>query len=221
MFCSKCGHQLDAAVAFCTACGAPTAGGPAPGPTGPPYVPPPPQAQSYDPAPPYGPAQPYTLAQPYGPALPCASWGDRALGYIIDSLFVLGVMILLYALLGGFFLATVGFSRADSFGGGMCCLGLVLFPLSTLLVGLYNRVYLVSQRGYSIGQGVMKLKVIDAQGRLLSQGTALIRLVVQAALGFVPLLPVLDLLWPLWDPYRQTLHDKAVGCYVIYNPDVR
>jgi uncharacterized RDD family membrane protein YckC len=86
---------------------------------------------------------------------------------------------------------------------------------------LYNRVYLVSQRGYSIGQGVMKLKVIDAQGRLLSQGTALIRLVVQAALGFVPLLPVLDLLWPLWDPYRQTLHDKAVGCYVIYNPDVR
>ena len=213
MFCSKCGHQLDAAVAFCTACGAPTAGGPAPGPTVPPYVPPPP--------PPYAPAQPYTLAQPYGPALPCATWTDRAVGYIIDSLFVLGVMILLGAVLGSFLLATVGFSRADSFGGGLCCLSLILFPLSTLLVGLYNRVYLVSLRGYSIGQGVMKLKVIDAHGRLLSQGTAVIRLLVQAGLGLVPLLPVLDLLWPLWDPYRQTLHDKAVGCYVIYNPDVR
>lgn len=209
MFCSKCGQQLDAAVAFCTACGAPTAGGPAPAPPVPPYVPPPPEAQPYAPAP------------PYAPALPYASWGDRALGYIIDSLFVFGVMILLYAVLGSFFLATVGFSRADSFGGGMCCLSLILFPLSTLLVGLYNRVYLVSLRGYSIGQGVMKLKVIDAQGRLLSQGTALIRLLVHAGLGLVPLLPLLDLLWPLWDPYRQTLHDKAVGCYVIYNPDVR
>ena len=228
MFCSKCGHQLDAAVAFCTACGAPTAGGSATGPAVPPYVPPPPPAQSYDPVPPYpppppyAPAQPYTPAPPYAPALPYASWGDRALGYIIDSLFVLGVMILLYAVLGSFFLATVGFSRSNSFGGGMCCLGLILFPVSTLLVGLYNRVYLVSQRGYSIGQGVMKLKVIDAHGRLLSQGTALIRLVVHAAFGLVPLLPLLDLLWPLWDdPYRQTLHDKAVNCYVIYNRDVR
>ena len=150
--------------------------------------------------------------------MPYASWGDRAVGYIIDSLFVLGVMILLYAVLGSFFLATAGFGRSDSFGGGMCCLSLILFPLSTLLVGLYNRVYLVSLRGFSIGQGVMKLKVIDAQGHLLSQGTALIRLVVQAALGFVPLLPLLDLLWPLWDPYRQTLHDKAVGSYVVTNP---
>jgi len=221
MFCSKCGHQLDAAVAFCTSCGAPTAGGSAPGPAVPPYVPPPPQATPYAPEPRYPPSAPYAPAPTYAPALPYASWGDRALGYIIDSLFVLGVMILLYAVLGSFFLATVGFSRSDSFGGGMCCLSLILFPLSTLLVGLYNRVYLVSQRGYSIGQGVMKLKVIDAHGRLLSQGTAVIRLLVQAGLGLVPLLPVLDLLWPLWDPYRQTLHDKAVGCYVIYNPDVR
>ena len=68
----------------------------------------------------------------------------------------------------------------------------------------------------------MKLKVIDAHGGLLSQGTALIRLVVHAAFGLVPLLALLDLLWPLWDdPYRQTLHDKAVSCYVIYNRDVR
>ena len=153
--------------------------------------------------------------------MPYASWGDRALGYIIDSLFVFGVMIILYVVLGSFFFATVGISRSEPAAGALCCLSLILFPLSTLLVGLYNRVYLVSLRGYSIGQGVMKLKVVDAQGALLSQGTALIRLIVQAALGFVPLLPILDLLWPLWDPYRQTLHDKAVGCYVIYNPDVR
>ena len=170
----------------------------------PPYVPPPHQAP------------------PYAPALPYASWGDRAIGYIIDSLFVFAVMILLGAVFGSlFFASVVSFGHGHPFSGAMCCFLLFLFPLSTLLVGLYNRVYLVSLRGYSIGQGVMKLKVVDAQGNLLSQGTALIRLIVQAALGFVPLLPLLDLLWPLWDPYRQTLHDKAVGCFVIYNPDVR
>lgn len=204
MFCSRCGRQLDAATVFCSGCGAPV-GGAAPAPTVPPYASPPP-------------VQP----PPYASAFPYASWGDRAIGYIIDSLFVFAVMILLGAVCGSFFFASaVGFGHGDPFSRAMCCFLIFLFPLSTLLVGLYNRVYLVSLRGYSIGQGVMKLKVVDAQGALLSQGTAFIRLIVHAALGIVPLLPLLDLLWPLWDPYRQTLHDKAVGCFVIYNSDVR
>jgi uncharacterized RDD family membrane protein YckC len=95
---------------------------------------------------------------------------------------------------------------------------IILFPVATLLVGLYNRVYLISQRGYSIGQGIVKVKVVDASGRLLSMGTAFVRLLAQAGMGFVPFLPLLDLLWPLWDERRQTLHDKAVGCYVINQP---
>jgi len=98
---------------------------------------------------------------------------------------------------------------------------IIIFPFATLLVGLYNRVYLVSLRGYSIGQGVMKLKTIDANGQLLTQGNALIRLLAQAALGFIPFVGMLDLLWPLWDEQRQTLHDKAVGSFVIHNPDAR
>ncbi len=206
MFCSRCGRQLDAGTTFCSGCGAPIGG---------PEVPP--VQPSYSAPPPYVPQPP-----PYAPALPYASWGDRAIGYIIDSLFVFAVMILLGAVLGSFFFASaLSFGHGHPFSGAMCCFLIFLFPLSTLLVGLYNRVYLVSLRGYSIGQGLMKLKVVDAQGALLSQGTAFIRLIVHAALGFVPLLPFLDLLWPLWDPYRQTLHDKAVGCFVIYNPDVR
>ena len=126
-------------------------------------------------------------------------------------------MLVLYLVLGTMLAAIAGLGGHGA-AGGMCCLMIILFPVATLLVGLYNRVYLVSQRGFSIGQGVVKVKVVDAYGRLLSQGTALLRLVVQAALGFVPFLPVLDLLWPLWDDRRQTLHDKAVNCYVINNP---
>jgi uncharacterized RDD family membrane protein YckC len=163
------------------------------------------------------PAQPFSAAPPpvaYGPAMDYASWGNRALGYIIDSLLVGAVMGVLWLLLAG---ALIGLAGTHA-GGGVCCLFIILFPLSTLLVGLYNRVYLVSQRGYSIGQGVVKVKVVDANGRFLTQGTAFLRLLVQAGMGFVPFLPLLDLLWPLWDERRQTLHDKAVNCYVINNP---
>jgi uncharacterized RDD family membrane protein YckC len=145
-----------------------------------------------------------------------APWATRVLGYMIDSVLVGAVMLLLYLVLGGMMttFATVGANHA---AGGLCCLMIVLFPCSTLLVGLINRVYLVANRGYSIGQGVVRVKVVDANGNLLTIGTAFIRLLAQAAMGFVPILPLLDLLWPLWDDRRQTLHDKAVGSFVIHN----
>lgn len=199
MFCSTCGGAVNEGVAFCPNCGSrmPTGATPA-------------QPFSGIPSPPAA----------YAPAMDYASWGNRALGYIIDSLLVGVVMGVLWAVLAGALIGLAGLagSRGGFAPGGMCCAFIILFPVSTLLVGLYNRVYLVSQRGYSIGQGVVKVKVVDPNGRLLTQGTAFVRLLAQAGMGLVPLLPLLDLLWPLWDARRQTLHDKAVNCYVIANP---
>lgn len=212
MFCAKCGSSVADGAAFCANCGAPT-GGPGPAAAGP--VAPPP-------GPPYQSASPSVAAPPPVPLGGYATWADRAVGYIIDSLIVGAAMLLLFLVLGGFFSAIVGMTGENSgAAGGVCCLMIVLFPVASLLVGIYNRVYLVSQRGYSIGQGVMKLKVIDANGQLLTQGNAAIRLLAQVALGFVPFVGMLDLLWPLWDDRCQTLHDKAVGCFVIHNPDAR
>ena len=146
-----------------------------------------------------------------------ATWGNRVVGFLIDSILVGVGMAILY-----FFAAAMLASMAGLVGHGagsvMCCTFLLLFPVATLLVGLYNGVYLIALRGYSIGQGVVHVKVVDASGNLLTQGTAFLRLVVRAVLGFVPFLPVLDLLWPLWDERGQTLHDKAVNCYVVNNP---
>jgi uncharacterized RDD family membrane protein YckC len=123
-------------------------------------------------------------------------------------------MGVLYLVLGGLFAMMAGLG--SNIAGGMCCMMILLFPVSSLLVGLFNGVYLVAQRGASIGQGVMNLKVVDINGNLLSTGTAFIRLIARVALGFVPMVgPLLDLLWPLWDEKRQTLHDKAVGSYVL------
>ena len=179
---------------------------------------PPPAATPYAP-PPGGPF-------PSGPAVvfDYALWPTRVVGALIDYAFVLVAMGILY------FLGFVVFGSLAGLGGGLnsdavagigstaCCCMLLLMPVSTLLVGIYNKVHLVSTRGFSIGQGVMKIKVVDGLGNRLEMGKAFLRLLVQAGLSFIPIGSLLDHLWPLWDERRQTLHDKAVNCYVINNP---
>jgi len=217
-FCTNCGAQNQDGTLFCTACGARLGNAapvppppPQPPPVGPVYGTPPPPAQPVWTGPP--PATPYTPG--FQPGVTYAQWADRVVGYLIDSLIVAVVMGVLYALLGGILAIVTSGLGSENLAGGMCCVMLALFPLSTLIVGIYNRVYLVSNRGASIGQGIMKLKVVDANGNLLTFGTAMIRLLAQVCLSIIPLGSLLDLLWPLWDDKRQTLHDKAVGSFVL------
>lgn len=151
-----------------------------------------------------------------------ALWADRVLAALIDGALAAGVMLGLYVVLlvlTGIMSAGAGVVSQDA--GGLlgcsgCCAWIILPPVSYFAMGLLNKVYWVSSRGHSIGQGVMKLKVVNEQGSLLSTGTALIRLLATVGLAFIPFVGgFLDLLWPLWDEKRQTLHDKAVGSFVI------
>jgi uncharacterized RDD family membrane protein YckC len=215
MFCASCGSNLNPGATFCPNCGTPQPAQP---------VQPAQPAAGY-PAPSQAggaPFSPSAAVQPSGyPAVFAAgyaTWSTRALGAIVDALLVGAGMAVLYLIFGVMVASMAGGVLGHNAGGSMCCMFLVLFPVATLLVGLYNGVYLIATRGYSIGQGVVKVKVVDVNGNLLTTGTALIRLLARAAMGFVPLLPMLDLLWPLWDSRFQTLHDKAVNCYVVNNP---
>jgi len=85
MFCSTCGAAVNPGVAFCPACGSRMPAGAAP-------------------------AQPFSTAPPppgaYAPAMDYASWGNRAVGYIIDSVLVGVVMVALYAILAGAFIGS-------------------------------------------------------------------------------------------------------------------
>jgi uncharacterized RDD family membrane protein YckC len=158
-----------------------------------------------------------------------ALWGARALGFIIDSCLVTALMVVLgigFTLVSGLIAGATTVAAAtpqeagaavDMFMSQWCAMFAIL-PVAMLSIGGYNRVYLVSKRGYSIGQGIMKLKVVDGSGGLLSLGSAALRFLAQFALSFVPLAGILDVLWPLWDPRRQTLHDKAIGAFVISDP---
>jgi uncharacterized RDD family membrane protein YckC len=204
-FCTNCGAQNQDNAQYCTGCGSPVRA----------QLATPPGQLSPVPGVPAPPTVSYAVAgPPLPPGATYAQWADRVVGYLIDMLLVGAGMGILYTVLLGVFAAFAGLG--SNLAGGMCCMLILLFPVSTLLVGLFNSVYLVAQRGASIGQGVMNLKVVDINGNLLTTGTAFIRLIARVALGFLPMVgPLLDLLWPLWDDKRQTLHDKAVGSYVL------
>lgn len=155
-----------------------------------------------------------------------ALWADRVLAALLDGLIALAACILMYILLTLMMFIIGGFGAAVSRGNepnplfagltcGGCLLWLLLPPLSWLAVGIYNKVIRIGKRGASIGQEKLKLRVIATDGSQVPTSRLVVRLLVQSGFVLVPLLPLLDLLWPLWDAHRQTLHDKAVGTYVI------
>ena len=241
-FCTSCGAENADGTQFCVRCGTslpPTAPGswgasgdpgnrasgglndPAMGYTPPAYTP-------------QGTPSGALFSQPAGGVpmgqMNYAVWADRVVAALIDGGIVLGGMIVLYiviaiigAIFGGLGAAISGVTGdqggAALAGGllswGFCCIAFVLMPIVSLGIGLYNKVHLVSKRGYSIGQGVMQLKVVTAQGDLVPVGTLVLRLLVQIGFSIIPFLPLLSILWPLWDPQRQALHDKAVGTFVV------
>lgn len=245
--CTSCGTENAEGMKFCVKCGAALAPAPDPGswkapsgnlyettvsqgsPLNQPY-----SNQPGDYAPPPAPYPGYggggsAMATAGGVGgYPYAEWVDRALAALIDGGITLGAVIVLYIIFGiiGGGLAAIGSGLGNDAGGalgalgsGFCCFGMLLTFVAAFGIGIYNKVFLVSKRGFSIGQGVMKLKVTDAMGNIPSTGALVLRLLVQLGLAYIPIigffLAIANLLWPLWDEKKQTLHDKAVGTYVV------
>jgi uncharacterized RDD family membrane protein YckC len=100
---------------------------------------------------------------------------------------------------------------------------------ATLIVGAVTGPYYVLMEGRRAGQTLGKMatnvRVVDqAMGGPISWVQAVVRWYVRLlfwvpvplltfGLGFV--LPLLDVLWPLWDERKQALHDKLAGTMVI------
>ncbi|HKP72092.1 MAG TPA: RDD family protein [Pyrinomonadaceae bacterium] len=241
--CPSCGTNNVEGTKFCVNCGAtlaPTPGswragtdelsGGQPTATNPP-TPTAPTPSSYASAPSTPPSyyapQPGSLySQPAG-GLPTAfgqmryaEWIDRVLAALIDGGLNIALMIVLFVVFGLLTAAGASVGGDDNpLPGGILCLGMLITFISVFGLGIFNKVYLVSKRGASIGQGAMKLKVVDATGNVPPLGTLLLRLLVQVGFSFIPFVSIflvlLDVLWPLWDDHKQTLHDKVANTFVI------
>ncbi len=125
-------------------------------------------------------------------AMAYAGFGKRLLAVILD-----GIILSIPAVGLGFALS---FGRSGGSGSNL----LLAIVYEALLIALWN--------GQTIGKLAMGIRVVTANGAPVPVGMAFARagmkIVSGAALG-------LGYLWMLWDPDKQTWHDKVAKTYVV------
>jgi uncharacterized RDD family membrane protein YckC len=190
---------------------------------------PPPFPGSAPPPPVTPPAYPTQASVGYAPTgspgtadgVPYASWGIRVGGYLIDAvifLVVLAIFILLFRrthALDVHFMARRGARRRSFSSLPFLFTGVCYIAYGTLLCG--------SDRGQTLGMMAVGVRAVrDETLGVLGYGRALARAVFEGVLRLINLLFfllgliwILDMLFPLWDKKRQTLHDKVAGSVVI------
>ncbi|MGH7746440.1 MAG: RDD family protein, partial [Candidatus Dormibacteria bacterium] len=148
---------------------------------------PPPQGRYGYPQPPY--------QQGVGRAGQLAPWIYRVGASLIDGL-ILGVI--------GGILAAASLTQV----------GVYLFEA---LLSMAYTVILLGMRGQTVGMMAVGTRCVDATtGSLIGFPRAAARWLIAEVLGVTIIGGILDILWPLWDPRKQTLHDKVVNSLVIF-----
>ena len=159
---------------------------------------------------------------PYGSpqTAPYATWAVRLGGYVIDAVIFLVVLVVLAVIfrhshaLDVHLMARKG-TRRRSFSA-------VPFLITGALWVAYGTVLCGGPRGQTVGMMAAGVRAIDEDRGVLGYGRAFGRALVEGVFRLLNLLYfllgliwVLDMLFPLWDKQRQTLHDKVVGSVVI------
>jgi len=194
--------------------------------------PPPPRHGGYAPPPPAGGgyhALPQTATgyPPHavaGPALPKEAytpWGTRVLARLIDFIPVgilegIGWCLLLGTRETACVTDTSEYSLGEFCATGASTLGqisIILTGILALTYWIWNLGYRQGTTGSSIGQSIMKFKVVNEKtGRPVGFGMSLLREVLYgvAAVLCLGVLWLVAVLFPLWDIKRQTLVDKML-----------
>ena len=153
-------------------------------------------SQPYESAP-QAPPGPPPGPPPGGPSGPRASFGQRLGALLLDGL-IIG--------LGGFLVVVLLAAINDALG----ILGYVLW-----IVGFfaYYTYFEGGPTGQTWGKKALNIRVIDSQtGGQVGYGKAFLRYLVRSLLSGILLL---GYLWMLWDPEKQTWHDKIAGTFVV------
>jgi hypothetical protein len=150
---------------------------------------------------------------------PLVSYGRRLGGWLIDWLLVGVVSSIIIAATGAYShtSTTTTFNDGSSshvtnfhFGGpGILIQVGIALAYGTLLCG--------SKRGQTVGMMAVSVRAVDiGSGQSIGYGRALWRAFFEYLMAAVFLIPwVIDMLFPLWDPMRQCLHDKVSRTIVI------
>lgn len=177
----------------------------------------------------------YRMVPATADGVPLASWLARAGAYIVDWFLLMAVtqIIAMVTPLGAGITrsmnAYIAYLQEVATTGGQLdfahAVGLLNSPEMTALNVISSVAFIVYSalmlraRGATLGKLLFRLRVVAVgEGRSapgLATGKAWLRPLVTELIGLLPLLPILDYLFPLWDRRKQTLHDKIVSTQVI------
>jgi uncharacterized RDD family membrane protein YckC len=183
---------------------------------------------AYTPPPPPPPGFSVPLSYPMGappypnpaasPGFPLASYGQRLGGWLIDWLILLALSVPISALTHSFHYAhNVGSLDGSSYNNTSLHWGMPGVLLSPLIIILYGTLMCGSKRGQTVGMMATGTRAIKTStGMPIGYATALGRALFEELLAALFVLPwILDMLFPLWDAKKQTLHDKVSGTIVV------
>jgi uncharacterized RDD family membrane protein YckC len=129
-----------------------------------------------------------------------SGWWRRVWAQIIDALIVVVIAVVLIA---------VGFSAGTA-------VGVVLIIVFIFSYFAYFVIGHGSRSGQTLGKKVLGIAVKgDIAYARISYARAFGRLLALIVLGWIPLVNLLNLLWPLWDGENQALHDKLADTVVV------
>ena len=187
---------------------------------GEPPPPPPPPGFPTSPLPPppsYGWSGATPPPSPTGPPQ-LADYGARLGGWLIDWVLLAVISIPILLITGSFHHSHVVFSSdggySDQYGFN---LGPLAISLQAALVIVYGAILCGAPRGQTLGMMVVKTKVIDeTTGGPIGYPRAFGRAAFEYLMAVLLFIPwVIDMLFPLWDPKNQTLHDKVTRAVVV------
>jgi uncharacterized RDD family membrane protein YckC len=152
---------------------------------------------------------------------PYATWAVRLGGYLIDAVIFLVVLVILAVVLRHshaldvHLMARKGTRQRNFSALPFVIAGALWIAYGTALIG--------GPRGQTVGMMAAGVRAVgDGDRAALGYGRAFVRALVEGILRLLNLLFfvlgllwVLDMLFPLWDRKRQTLHDKVVGSVVV------
>lgn len=153
-------------------------------------------------------AAPVTTASPT--SVNYANFGRRLLAVLIDAI-LLGIIGVIVSLP----FTVIGAILNNSTSGGMVAVGLSsIGSLINLIIGFIYYVYFIGKNGQTLGKKAMGIKVVrlDGVGQIGYVNAFLRESVGKFISGIVI---GLGYLWMLWDPQKQTWHDKIVRTIVV------
>lgn len=150
-----------------------------------------------------------------------ASWGQRAMGYLWDIVYIWPALVLI---IGGYVLLMIGLVAGGDDPGALTAIfsiAGILAIIAGALWGLWRQIQNLvldqGRTGYTYGKRKVGIRLIkeDNPQEPVGPAMALVRYLLH---GVINQLCYIDFLWPLWDQKRQTLTDKILTTVVVQQP---